>query len=184
MPVTALERYEPGASGAGDGLGARCAPFGEQLPEAVGAVGLVVLRRELLSGEHRVAVGAGEALPVPGLVLERHAARRHHLLALGALGRELLLEAGDAVHVRVVGEDERLGADGHLADGALEAPVVPLAVLVLHLLHARPKGVAAGVAAGRELGVVAGTAEEVSVFGGERLLHERRLASLTYEAVL
>ncbi len=33
------------------------------------------------------------------------------LLALGALGGELLLEAGDAVHVGVVGDDERTTAD-------------------------------------------------------------------------
>ena len=172
VPVAAFERDEPRAAGARDRFGAGRAALGEEIAEAGGAVGLVVLRRELLAGEHDVAVGAGEALAVPGLVLERHAARRHDLLALGALGGELLLEAAHAVHaVVVVGDDEGLGADERLADGALEALVVPLAVLVLHLLVARAEGVAAGVAPRGELFVVARAAEDVGVLGGEGLRH-------------
>ena len=129
-------------------------------------------------------MGAGEAFAVPRLVLEGHAARRHDLLALGALGRELLLEAGHAVDVCLVGDDEGLRADGDLAHGALEAGVVPLAALVLHLLHARAERVAAAVAAGGELGVVARAAKDVGVLGGERLLDEGDLALVAREAIL
>ena len=182
--MAALERDEPRATGARDGFGAGRAALGEEVSEAGGAVGLVVLRGELLSGEHDVAVGAGEALAVPRLVLEGHAARRHDLLALGALGRELLLEAAHAVHVVVVGDDEGLGADERLAHRALEALVVPLAVLVLHLLVARAEGVAAGVAPRRELFVVARAAEYVGVLGGEGFRHQRYLAPLAAEALL
>ena len=182
--MATLEGDEPGAAGARDGFGAGRAALGKEIAEAGCAVGLVVLRGELLAGEHDVAVGAGEALAVPGLVLERHSARRHDLLALGALGGELLLEAAHAVHVVVVGDDEGLGADERLADGALEALVVPLAVLVLHLFHARAEGVAAGVAPRGELFVVARAAEDVGVLGGEGLRHQRSLAPLAAEAVL
>ena len=41
------------------------------------------------------------------LILEGDAAAVHDFLAFGALGGELLLEAGDAVHVVVVRDDER-----------------------------------------------------------------------------
>ena len=184
MPVATLEGDEPGAAGARDGFGAGRAALGKEIAEAGCAVGLVVLRGELLSGEHDVAVGAGEALAVPGLVLERHSARRHDLLALGAFRSELLLEAAHAVHVVVVGDDEGLGADERLAHGALEALVVPLAILVLHLFVARPEGVPAGVAPRRELFVVARAAEDVGVLGGEGLRHQRSLAPLAAEAVL
>ena len=184
MPVAALERDEPRTTGARDRLGAGRAALGKEIAEAGGAVGLVVLRGELLAGEHNVAVGAGEALAVPGLVLEGHPARRHDLLALGALGRELLFEAAHAVHVVVVGDDEGLGADERLAHGALEALVVPLPILVLHLFIARAEGVAAGVAPRGELGVVTRTAEDVGVLGGEGLRHQRCLAPLAAEALL
>ena len=45
------------------------------------------------------------------LILEGDAAAVHDLLAFGALGGELLLEAGDAVHVVVVRDDEGPTAD-------------------------------------------------------------------------
>jgi len=58
----------------GDRLGASSAPLGEELAEALGAVGLVVARCESLSRQGVVAVAAGEAVSVPRLVLVRHAA--------------------------------------------------------------------------------------------------------------
>ena len=58
-----------------------------------------------------------------------------YLLALDTLGGELVLVALCAVDVLLLG-DEGLGADGVLADAADEALFVPLAGLVLHLLHA------------------------------------------------
>lgn len=63
----------------GDGAGAGRAALGEQLPEAVGAVGLLVAAGEALAGQAGVAVGAGEALAVPRLLLVRHAAGRDDL---------------------------------------------------------------------------------------------------------
>ena len=57
-------------------------------------------------------------------------------------------------------------------------------VLVLHLLHARAKRVSTGVATTRELGVVAGAAEDEGVLGGEGLLHQGRAALMAAEAVL
>ncbi len=79
VPVAPLEADEPGAAGAGDGLGARRAALGEQVAEAGGAVGLVVAGGELLSGQLAVAMRAREALAVPGLVLECNSTRCHHL---------------------------------------------------------------------------------------------------------
>jgi hypothetical protein len=56
-----------------DGFGASGASFGEEFAEAVGAVGLLVARREPLSSERRVTIGACEALAMPRLVLICHA---------------------------------------------------------------------------------------------------------------
>lgn len=58
----------------GNRLGASGASLGEELAEAVGAVRLVVARRESLTCQRVVAVAAGEAVSVPRLVLVRHAA--------------------------------------------------------------------------------------------------------------
>lgn len=62
-----------------DGLGAADALLGEQVPEAVGAVRLVLARGELLPGQDLVTVGAGEALLVPGRALVRDAPLVDHL---------------------------------------------------------------------------------------------------------
>ena len=51
-----------------DGFAAGGAPLAEQFTEAVCTVGLVVPGGEPLSGQGLLAVGAGEALPVPGVV--------------------------------------------------------------------------------------------------------------------
>ena len=51
-----------------DRLAAGGAPLAEQLPEAVRTVRFVIPGGESLSGEGLLAVGAGEALPVPGVV--------------------------------------------------------------------------------------------------------------------
>jgi len=56
-----------------DGLPAGGAALGEEFSEALGAVWFFIAGREALSGERRVAVGAGEALAVPRLVLVSHA---------------------------------------------------------------------------------------------------------------
>jgi len=70
------------------------------------------------------------------IVLVRHTARRNHLFALGALGREELLITSDAVVVFVL-RDEALRPQSLLAVVAGEAILVPLLAFVLHLLGAR-----------------------------------------------
>ena len=54
-------------------LGARVAPLGEELGEAVCAVGELLPRGEPLARQRLGAVGAGEALPVVGCVTVGHA---------------------------------------------------------------------------------------------------------------
>lgn len=63
----------------GDRLGAGGAALGEELPEAVGAVGLVLPGGEPLPGQGLLAVCAGEALSVPRVVAVGHAALGDHL---------------------------------------------------------------------------------------------------------
>lgn len=53
---------------------ASSAPLGEELAEALGTVWLLITGRETLTSQRLVAVSAGEAVPVPGLVLVRHTA--------------------------------------------------------------------------------------------------------------
>jgi len=63
----------------GDWFAAAAALFGEQVAETLSTVRLLLARRELLPGENLVAVGAGEALAVPGRVLVRYSAFVDHL---------------------------------------------------------------------------------------------------------
>ena len=76
-----------------------------------------------------------------------------YLITLDTLGGELVLVAGGAVDVVLLG-DEALGPDGVVAHAAHEALLMPLPGLVLHLLHAGLEHVPAAIAPGRELGVV------------------------------
>lgn len=79
MPVAVLERDELGAADSGDGPAAGRAALGEQLPEAVSAVRLVVAAGEACACQARVAICAGEAFAMPRLVLVGHAATGDHL---------------------------------------------------------------------------------------------------------
>ena len=60
-------------------LGACVAPLGEELGEAVRAVGELLPRGEPLARQRLGAVGAGEALSVPGVVSISHPACCDHL---------------------------------------------------------------------------------------------------------
>jgi len=135
VPMSVLERDEAGAADTCDGALASDAALGKQVAEAVGTVGLLIPGGEALASEGGVAVGAGEALAVPRLVLVRHAARRDDLFALDAARCELLLVAASAVYL-LLPWDEGLGANGGPAHHATEALLVPLPRLVLHLLVA------------------------------------------------
>ena len=70
------------------------------------------------------------------LVFKGHASGGHDLFTLGAFGSKFFFEAAHAIHIRLVGNDERLGTHLRLADHALEAFIMPLLGLVLHFFHA------------------------------------------------
>jgi len=142
---------------ASDGFAAGGAPLREELAEAIRTVRLVIPGGEPLSGKGLLAVGAGEAFPVPGVVAVSHSSLRDHLAALDALRRKLLFVTLGTVDV-VLLRDETLGADGILACAADEALLVPLASLVLHLLHTSLEDVSTSVTSGGKLGVIAGAA--------------------------
>lgn len=183
VPVSVFERDEAGAADTCDGLGARSAALGEQFPEALGAVGLLVARSEPLAGERRVAVRAREALAVPWLVLVRHAALCDYLVTLDAAGGELVLVAAGAVDL-LLARDEALRADRVLADNAAEALLVPLPGLVLHLLGSSTEHLAASIAAACELSVVTVTAVDLVELGAELLVDQRDAALGAQEAGL
>ena len=63
-----------------DGLATPATLLGKQLAEAVATVGLLVLGGELLPGQHLVAAGARETLPVPRCILIADAAFVDHLV--------------------------------------------------------------------------------------------------------
>jgi len=145
VPMTIFEGDVLGASKSGDGFVALEALFGEEFPEAVGAVRLFLLGGESLSGQRLLAVTASEAVPMVRIILVRHSASGNHLLALGALGGKELLIASDAIVMIVLG-DEALRSQGFLAVVARETVLVPLLPLVFHLLGAWSEDLAAAVA--------------------------------------
>jgi len=152
--MATLERDEPRSSDSSDGFAAGRATLREELAEAIRTVRLVIPGGEPLSGKGLLAVGAGEAFPMPGVVAVSDTSLRDHLAALDALCRKLLLVTLGAVDV-VLLRDEALGADGILAGAADEALLVPLASLVLHLLHTSLEDVSTSVTSGGKLGVIA-----------------------------
>lgn len=80
VPVSVFEGDELGAADSGDRFAAGEAAFGEQLSKTFRAVGLVVAAGETGPGQARLAMRAGEAFPVPRLVLVRHAATSNDLI--------------------------------------------------------------------------------------------------------
>ena len=87
------------------------------------------------SYQRGLAVGAGEAVTVPGFVLVGDTATGDYFVALDASGGELLLIAARTENL-LLPRDERLGANGRFADAAAETLFVPLPRLVFHLLCA------------------------------------------------
>jgi hypothetical protein len=116
-----------------DWFGAGEASLSEEIAVAVGAIGLVVLGGKSLTSQRICAVGAGETLSVPGLVLVRHSSTRDDFLTLDAPCGKLLFVAPSAVNFLLAG-DEALRPDRVLANAASKALLVPLSRLVLHLL--------------------------------------------------
>lgn len=169
MPVSVLERDELGAADAGDRPAAGVAAFGEELTEAVGAVGLIVAAGEASACQTCLAVRASETLPMPWLVLVGHATAGDHLVALDATSCVLFLVTLGAVDL-LFAWDEALGADRRFAHHAAEALLVPLPSLVLHLLGTSPEDFAATIAPGGELLVVAFSAVNAIRSGTELLI--------------
>lgn len=183
MPMAVFKGNVLRSSKTGDGLGALEALFGEKLSEAVCAVGLFLLGGEALSRQRLLTVSAREAVAVVRIVLVRHTTRRNHFFALGALGREELLIASDAVVVFVF-RDEALRPQSLLAVVASEAILVPLLAFVLHLLGAWSEDFVASVASGGEFVGVAVAAVDLLLFAAERLVDEAVAADAADEAPL
>lgn len=183
VPLALLEGNVLAASKAADGGGAGGTLLGIKAAEAVEAVGKVIPGGEPLARQLLLAAGAQEAVLVPGLVAVGHPAGGDGLLAVNALHGKLLLVAGHAEVVVVLG-DEALGTDGLLAPLAGEAGLVPAVPLVLHLPGAWHDGFLALVALGGILVGVALGAQQLLVLGGEGLVHQGALALEALEAVL
>lgn len=183
VPVAVLEGDETRATDTGDGFGTRSAAFGKQFAEAFGTVGFLVFGGEALSGQRLVAVGASETLTVPRVVLVGHTSSRYDLATFDTASGEFLFVTTAAVNI-LIARDERLGADGALADEAAEALLVPLSALVLHFLGTGTEDFGASVAASGVHRVVARAAEDLLGFGAELLVYERNAALVAQEASL
>lgn len=183
VPVTVVERNELRPSQSGDWFAAAAAFLGEEIAETFGAERLLIARRELLTGEHLVAVGTRETLAVPRCVLVRYPTFVDHPVALHASLSVLFLVALDTDDL-LVARYETLVADRLQADLAAEALLMPLFAFVLILLHPGSKESAAAVAACREVVVMAVGAVELVVLARERMIDERHLTVAALETAL
>jgi len=186
MPGQRLERDELGAAQASlacDRLVTGSAPLGEQLSKTVSTVRLVIPGGESLAGEGLLAVGAGEALPVPGVAPVGHSALGDHLAAFDALGGELVLVTLGAVDVVLLG-DEGLRSNGIFTGAADETLFMPLPRLVLHLLHACSEDISTSVAASGELRIITRTTVNPVCLAAELLVHQAAPALVAQEARL
>jgi len=154
MPVAIIERNELRASQTSDWLGAAATLLGEEFPEAVSAVGLLVAGGELLTGKDLVAVCARKAVTVERHSLVRDATLVDHAVALGASLGKLLLVTRYADKLLVTW-DEALVANRLLAYAAAETWLVPLLATELKLLHASAENVATSIAPSSEVVVMA-----------------------------
>ena len=133
VPVPPLKWNKPRAPSTYR-LGACRARPGEKLCDTMCAVLLVITGGEAEACQGLVAVGAGEALPVPGLTTVSYSSRDYCFATAGTLDREWFLITAAAVDVTTRGE-EGVISNVFLAAAADEAVLVPLPPLVLHPLH-------------------------------------------------
>jgi len=183
VPVATLEGNETCATNPCDRFTTCCTPLAEKLPEAVSTIRFVITRCEPLPGQGLLAMSAGEALSMPGVVTVGHSALGDHLAALNTLGCKLLFIALSAVDIVLLGY-EGLGADGVLAGAAHEALLVPLPGLVLHLLHSCFEHISTAVTPGGELRIIARSAVDPVSLRTKLFVHQAGSALVAEEAGL
>lgn len=174
--MTIFEGDEFGSTNSSNRSIASEATFGEKFTKAFGTVWFFVTAGESFSSQAFLAVCAGEALTMPGLVLVGYAAAGDHLVTLDAPSSVLVLVALSAVDFLFTG-DETLGTNGNFAYTTAETFLVPLPGFVFHLLRSSSKDFVASVAPGSELLIVAASTVNTISLGSELLVYQRFAAS-------
>lgn len=128
-------------------------------------------------------MSTGEALPMPRLVLVSHSSAGDDLIAFHTSSSKLFFVATCAVNLLLPGY-EALGADRGLADAATETLLMPLPSLVLHLLRTCSEDLAAAIASGSKLGIIAVSAVDLVCLASKLLVYERHSALGAKEASL
>lgn len=181
MPVPVLEGNETCTTDSGDGFRTSGASLGEKLAKAVGAIRFIVARRKSLTRQRVIAVATGKAVPVPRLVLVRHASASDDLVAFDASCRKLVLVATGAIDL-LLAWDEALSTDRILADYAAETFLMPLPGFVFHLLRAGTKDFAATIATAGELSVVTIATVDFVDLASKLFVHQGYPAPVAEEA--
>lgn len=179
-----FKRNKASSPGPCDGLGTRCTPFGKEFPVALGTIGLLIFGSKFLARQDHVTIGTSETFPVPRFILERDTPGGHDFLAFRTFRSEFVLKAIDAIHVSLVGNDERLGTHSHFTHYTLKACLVPLAVLVIHSFCTGLERFSTGFAPRSEFRVITRPTKDVGVLHSEGFARERTLTLLTGEAIL
>jgi len=128
-------------------------------------------------------VRAGEALPMPRVIAVGDTSLGDDLAALDALGGKLFFITLCTVDVMLLG-DEGFCANRVLASAADETLLVPLAGLVLHLLHACFENITTAVTPGGKLGIIARTTVDSVSLGSKLLVNQAGSALVAQEAGL
>lgn len=183
MPMTIVERNELSTSKSSDWSTAATALSCKQLSKTLGAVRLVLFRRELLSSQQLRAVRARETIAMPRSVLVSYSTLVDHPVALQTALSILFLVARNA-HNFLVTWDETLDSDWLQAGLAGKALLVPLLASVFVLLHTCSEQSGASVAFGGIVVVMAVGAEESLVLVSERAIDQRHLTIAALEASL
>jgi hypothetical protein len=108
---------------------------------------------------------------MPRLILISDTTTCDYLVAFDTARSKLFLIAGGTVDFLLAG-DEALGAYGSFAYTATETFLMPLTCLVLHLLRAGSEDLAASIAAGGKLGIVAIATVDLVCLRTELFVHE------------
>lgn len=181
--MSVVKRNKLGSTETSDWLRTATAFLGEQISEAVSTKRFFIARRELLSSQNLVTVGACEALAMPWRVLVRYAALVYHPVTLHAALCILFLIALDTDDFLVTWY-ETLVSYWMQTDLAAEALFMPLLALVLIFLHSCTEKTSTAITASSEVVVMAISAIQFVVLTRERMINKRHLAVATFEASL